>query len=179
MGRRSTLAAAAAVSVTPVVATRWCFPPLTIGVATAIALAWILGAAAFDMVWGQLPDSMLALSLGTVVMAAVVHPLRGSLAALPGSGGGAALWAVPLLAVHVAAPHALGFGDVKAAATIGALLGLALPLSAVGPGLLLAIGLAALVAIASGRRLIALGPFLAFGASVSLLVGPLVGGTMM
>lgn len=76
-----------------------------------------VGAALVDRAEGRIPDLLVAL-VAVVPLALMVT------GALPAGHLllGAALAAAPLLAVHLAVPAAMGFGDVKLAAALGALL---------------------------------------------------------
>jgi len=107
-------------------------------------------------------------------MAAAAYVLQGSPAALPGIGYGAVMWAVPLLGVHLVVPDALGFGDVKAAAVVGATLGLVVSVNTIAAALVVAMATASIAGVTARRRTLALGPFLALGAATSLLVQPFV-----
>lgn len=175
MGRRLWFVAVAAISVGPVIATSVWWPDVTSGVATAISMSWSTGSAAFDMMRGQLPDVFIALALLPVVMAAALLPMQGRSTALPDIGYGAASWALPLVVVHLVSPGALGFGDVKASAVLGAALGLTLSAFAVAVSLVVALASASSVGLTTGRRTIALGPYLAGGALASLMVDRFVG----
>ena len=89
---------------------------------------------------------------------------------MAGIVSGALVMAMPLLALHVASPDAMGFGDVKAALVLGAAIGtIDWRLGAV------ALCLAALTGAAAGVlgrcRTIAFGPFLVFGAWTVVLAG--------
>lgn len=169
MGHRWLFVATAGASACAIAAASVWWPTATTGLATATSMLWISSAATFDMLWRLLPDAFLVLALIPVVMATAAHPL-GSSAALPDIGLGAATWSVPLLVAHLLAPGALGFGDVKAAAVVGATLGLTLSPWAVAVALVVAMGSAASIAVATHRPTIALGPYLAVGAMAVLLV---------
>ena len=82
--------------------------------------------------------------------------------------GGAAAMALPILALHLLSPASMGFGDVKAAALLGAAVGTVdWRLGAVA--LCLAALSGAAVGVLTRRRTIAFGPFLVLGAWLSLL----------
>lgn len=104
--------------------------------AVGVVLVWLLVLSAYDITQRRLPN-WLTLPGGAVILA--VSTLFGhGIAAVTGA---AALVAVYLL-VHLGAPAALGGGDVKLAAGVGALTGLFGPdvwvLAAVGAPLLTA-----------------------------------------
>ena len=85
---------------------------------------------------------------------------------------GALVLATPLLALHLIAPTSMGFGDVKAAAALGATLGLVQPELALWT-LCLASAITAAWGIARRVRHVALGPGLVVAAYIVLLVGRL------
>lgn len=128
-------------------------------VVIAIGLAPLVGAARVDLATGRLPDGLL-IPAGLVALTAVVDPL------VDASGvdvvSGAVLGAGPLLALHLISPTALGFGDVKAAAAGGALIGLIDPL-AMPIVLGIAAALTAIAAIIRRRRSLPFGPGLVAG----------------
>lgn len=139
------------------------------GVSIAVVVSVGGLAAVVDARSGRLPDRLLAL-------AAV--PLIGLLLHEAGTGHGsealrvAVLGAVacagPMFLVHVAAPRALGFGDVKLGALLGAALGLIDPRL----GLVVVCVAAAAtsgVGLARHRESLPLGPGLVLGAAVTLV----------
>jgi leader peptidase (prepilin peptidase)/N-methyltransferase len=168
MGRRFRMISAIGLSAIPVVASAAWWPTATSGIATVISMSWISGAAVFDRLCRRLPDALLALGGLAVVMAAAVHLLHGNSVAVASVGRSAAVWSFPFLVTHLVAPTALGFGDVKAAAVIGAALGLTLPVIASVAAMIVGMAAAASVGMASRRPTIALGPYLALGAIASL-----------
>jgi len=99
-----------------------------------------------------------------------------AIAAIGGDSGiagraamGAVLGSAPLATVWVMQPGRIGGGDVKLAATLGALVGTAHPLlavAAVGLGLVGSLG----IALATRRRRVPLGPALAVGAVVAIVL---------
>jgi leader peptidase (prepilin peptidase)/N-methyltransferase len=153
-------------------------PVVTTGIATAISIGWISVAAGLDRLWRQLPDALVVLAVLPTAMAAAVLTLQGSTTAVTGVGIGAAVWALPVLFVHLMAPAAVAFGDVKAAGVIGSTLGLTQSAAVVSGGLVVAVAVAvAVMTIGRSRRVdIALGPFLCLGAVASLAVASLVRG---
>jgi leader peptidase (prepilin peptidase) / N-methyltransferase len=99
-----------------------------------LGLGWLaVAAGTVDVLHGRLPDALTLPALPAALLLAV--PLGG--AAVPRAALGAGLLAGGYLAVRVLAPAALGAGDVKLAAGLGAALG-ALSLTAVLVGALLA-----------------------------------------
>ena len=75
----------------------------------------------------------------------------------------------PLLVVHVVSPSAMGFGDVKLAAALGAALG-SIDVRAALLALCVGTAATAVVGVARGRATMPLGPGLVVGSVVSLLV---------
>lgn len=143
------------------------------GVASAVSGAWILAAARVDMLCRQLPDALVALAVVPTAMASAVVTLQGSTTALVGSGLGAAAWGLPLLIGHVIAPGSLGFGDAKAAASIGAAIGLTQHLIVVASGLVVGLASAVTAGRRAGDRDLPLGPHLVAGAVAALAIGSL------
>ncbi len=157
--------ATATTAVTLIAAESWGAAGVLIGMVVAAGGL----AAVVDARSGRLPDRLLAL-------AAV--PLIGLLLHEAGTGqGGEALLAAvlgvvacagPMFLVHVAEPRALGFGDVKLGALLGAALG------PIDPRLGLAVVCVAAAAtsgvgLARRRESLPLGPGLVLGATVSLV----------
>jgi leader peptidase (prepilin peptidase)/N-methyltransferase len=132
---------------------------------------WISAAAGVDMMCRQLPDALVVLAFLPTAMAAAALTLQGSTTAITSIGIGAAIWAMPLVAIHAIAPAGVGFGDVKAAGAIGAVVGLTQQAVGVAAGLVAALVGAAVSGTRSAQRQFALGPFLVFGAVASLVVG--------
>lgn len=87
------------------------------GVAVACVLGWLTALTVYDVTQRRLPNA-LTVPGAAVVLAAAVLAGRGSGAAL-----GASALTMLYLVVHLAAPSAMGAGDVKLALGIGALTG--------------------------------------------------------
>lgn len=83
----------------------------------AAVLGWLAALCVFDITERRLPN-WLTVPGAMVMLAGAAVAGRG----VPAAGGGAALFAV-YLAVHLLAPTAMGAGDVKLAAGVGALTG--------------------------------------------------------
>jgi leader peptidase (prepilin peptidase)/N-methyltransferase len=99
-----------------------------------LGLGWLaVAAGAVDLVHGRLPDALTLPALPAALL--LIVPLGG--AALLRAALGAAALAAGYLLVRLVAPAALGAGDVKLAAPLGAVLG-AVSWSAVPIGALLA-----------------------------------------
>lgn len=125
-----------------------------------------------DLRTRRIPDRLLLAGvISAVVIAATIEIVDGRRPAVTMLLG-AVVAAVPLLAVHVAMPEGVGFGDVKFAAVTGALLG------AIAPGLAgVAVAVACLLAIFGAaarlwpRYSIPFGACLAVAALASLTAG--------
>jgi leader peptidase (prepilin peptidase) / N-methyltransferase len=85
--------------------------------AAVAVLAWLAGLSCYDIRYRRLPN-VLTLPGAAVILLAAALAGRG----LPALGGAAALAAMYLL-VHLAAPAAMGAGDVKLAIGLGGLAG--------------------------------------------------------
>lgn len=111
------LAALAAVVVAP--------PPL-VGLMVACALAFGIAAAVVDVQERRIPDVL----VGAIAAMAIVMLVRESFDGHATSASGsillaAAVMSVPVFVIHLVDPSAMGFGDVKLAAALGAVIGLA------------------------------------------------------
>lgn len=137
---------------------------------TGIVLACLLPAVLVDVIDRRLPDRLVTGAASIGVAALIVEVLLADLAIAPEDLAlGAAALAGPPLVIHLIAPGAMGFGDVKVALVAGAALGLTDPVLGLGA---LAIGSAgaAVVGLARGRRTVAFGPGLVGGAIVALIL---------
>lgn len=116
-----------------------------------LAVGWFaVAAGAVDVAAGRLPDALTLPALPVVLLLLV--PLGGS--AVGRAVAGAAVAVAAHLVVHLAAPAAMGAGDVKLAAPLGAVLAAASWEALVSAGLLAAVlsgALAATVLVARGR----------------------------
>ena len=142
--------------------------------AGAAAVALVVPAAVVDIDQRRLPDVWAGTSLGVLLVFLSVGAAIGQPLDVLQTAGGALAMAFPVLVLHLVSPVSMGFGDVKAAAVLGAAVGtIDWRLGAV------ALCLAALTGAAAGlsmrRRTIAFGPFLVFGAWFALLAsGPII-----
>ena len=138
-------------------------------VAGIAALAVGAVAAATDARTGRIPNRLVALAAAAaaagVVAVAVHHPT----AAVAGAVLGTVAFAGPLFVTHLATPAAIGFGDVKLAAALGAPLGLIDPRFGL-VALCIATGTTAIVGLARRRHSLPLGPALVLGAAAALLL---------
>ena len=139
------------------------------GVACLFAAVLVL-LAVVDLEQRRLPNVVVLPAL----IAAVALSDRPIAAALVGLAAFAVFWALSALGSRLYGPGALGMGDVKLAALLGAALGWPLAAYAMMGGVLLAGGFAAWLLL-SGRAgrgaLLPYGAFLAAGGIVTLVVG--------
>jgi leader peptidase (prepilin peptidase)/N-methyltransferase len=142
--------------------------------AVLAAMVPLAAAAVVDARHRRLPNRLVVLSAVPVALLCVLDPFVGRLSAIGSVGAGAVLLAGPLLAPHLIAPAAMGFGDVKAACSLGATLGL------IGPELsmwtlCIACGVTAGWGLARRQRHVALGPGLVLAALAVLVVSAVIG----
>jgi leader peptidase (prepilin peptidase)/N-methyltransferase len=129
-------------------------------------------AAATDWRTHRVPNLLVAVALVPALVAVLVVDDRTHL--LASLALGAAVMALPLLFVHLAAPAAMGFGDVKLAAALGAALGVLDPTLGV-PALAVAAGLTLIAAAWRRRTAMPFAPGLATGAWAALALAALEG----
>ncbi len=166
---RITTAASVIVTVTVAVAGGGGAAWGVLGVGIAVVLALGAVAARVDLREGRLPDA-LVLAGGTVgVATAVVATVQHGPSAAGAAAAGCAAFCVPLLAVHLASPDSMGFGDVKLGAVLGVVVGLLGWRWAV-LALAVASGVTVLAAAASWRRAVPFGPGLVAGATTSTVL---------
>jgi leader peptidase (prepilin peptidase)/N-methyltransferase len=135
--------------------------------ASGLAVAVLVPPALIDVHYRRLPNPWVGAAAITFVAAAVFQVALGRPVDASGAALGALVLTGPILALHLASPMAMGFGDVKAGLVLGACLG------AVGwelalAGLALAAGATSVTAIVRGRSIVAFGPGLVAGALVAL-----------
>jgi leader peptidase (prepilin peptidase) / N-methyltransferase len=141
----------------------------------ALATITIIPAAAAAVVdWRthRVPNLLVVLALVPVSAAGMLVADRTVL--LASIAVGAAAMALPLLLIHLFAPAAMGFGDVKLAAALGAALGVLEPRLAV-PALAAACGLTLLAALWKRRSALPFAPGLVGGTTAALALGALEG----
>lgn len=143
-------------------------------VALAVSIAAL--AATVDARSGRIPDAIVATAvLPTFVV--VVAAAAGSGSGRQAVGAallGALAFAAPLFISHMVSPRAIGFGDVKLAAALGAALGLVAP----GLGLValcIAAAATATFGVVTRRTSLPFGPGLVLGAIVALVVAGQLG----
>lgn len=140
--------------------------------ASGLAILALIPAALIDVRERRIPNTWVGLSGAVFVFSTALSALTGHDTKAVSIVAGALTLAVPLLALHLISPNAMGFGDVKAAVVLGAALG-AIDWQLSLAGLALAAGLAATVGTLSGVRTIAFGPFLVIGTTVALAANPI------
>jgi leader peptidase (prepilin peptidase)/N-methyltransferase len=136
-------------------------------IVTVVVIGAIAGL--IDARTGRIPDRLVALASMPTLLVVAWATLDGSGPyALAAVVLGALVFALPLLVVHVVSPDALGFGDVKLAAALGAALGL-LDARLGVLALCVAAALTAVVGLATRRHALPLGPGLVLGTAVALI----------
>lgn len=139
----------------------------------ALTVAVLVPAAVIDVRERRLPDRIVGAAAIVLSVAIAVGWIAGAEIDLFGIAVGAIAVGGPLLVLHLASPDAMGFGDVKLAAVLGAAIGTIdwqLGLLA----LTLAAGAGAAVGIARRSRTIAFGPFLVAGAVAVLFIAAVI-----
>jgi leader peptidase (prepilin peptidase)/N-methyltransferase len=139
------------------------------GVMAAALLAVLVVLSAIDLRWRLLPNRIVLPATAIALLGQLAISPAGTPVALAAALGAGALLLLP----NLLNPAGIGMGDVKLAALLGAALGTAV-VSALLVGFL-AMGAAAGALLvrhgrAAGQKTIPLGPFLAFGAAVAVLV---------
>jgi leader peptidase (prepilin peptidase) / N-methyltransferase len=141
----------------------------------AAAVALLVPAAVVDVHRRRLPDIWVAAALTALVTTLAVGSAIGRPTdvnpTITGVLGGSVAMALPVLVLHLVSPSSMGFGDVKAAAVLGAAVGTIdwrLGAIALCVGALVGAG----VGLGTRRHTIAFGPFLVFGAWLALLAHP-------
>lgn len=136
-------------------------------VASGLAVTVLVPAALIDVHHRRLPNRWVAAAALTFVAAVLIGLGVGDGSDVGGAGLGMIALAGPLLVLHVVSPTSMGFGDVKAAAVLGACLGV-IDWQLALAGLALAAGLTSVVAIVRHRSVVAFGPGLVAGALIAL-----------
>ena len=143
---------------------------LATGAATALDAGLVLRGAALGLVVLAAAEDLRSRRIrNSLVVPALLLSLLGA-PELTSAGLGALLAPLPLLALSVLAPHAMGMGDVKLTAPAGALVGLS-GVTSLWLGTALAGGILSVIAfIRGGRRAtLAYGPAIALGLLATLL----------
>lgn len=173
-GTRPTIAAVITIAATAVAAPAVAAGSGWVPSPAALAIATLVPAAVVDAEQHRIPDFWIGAATIALVVTMTITGAAGGHVDIVGTLMGAAAMCVPIMALHLVSPAAMGFGDVKTSVVLGAALGtvdwrlapVALCLAAFG---------GAGVGLAGRRRTIAFGPFLVFGAWAVLLThGPVV-----
>lgn len=135
----------------------------------AITLAVAVLAASADAATGRLPDRLVALAAVPTFVVVAAQLVRGAGADTASDVVvGIIAFAGPLLVAHLASPAAMGFGDVKLAAVLGASIGLVDPIAPL-LALCLASAITVVVATVRSRTAVPFGPGLVVGSGLALL----------
>ncbi len=142
--------------------------------AGAAAIGLLVPAAVVDIQQRRLPDAWVAAATALLVAVLSVGAAIGQPLDVWQVLAAALAMALPVLVLHLVSPASMGFGDVKASAVLGAAVGtIDWRLGAVA--LCIAALTGATAGLFIGRRSIAFGPFLVFGAWFALLAsGPII-----
>jgi leader peptidase (prepilin peptidase) / N-methyltransferase len=139
------------------------------GVMAAALLAVLVVLSAIDLRWRLLPNRIVLPATAVALLGQLAISPAGAPVAMAAALGAGALLLLP----NVLNPAGIGMGDVKLAALLGAALGTAV-VSALFVGFLAMGAAAGALLVRHGRaarqKAIPLGPFLAFGAAVAVLV---------
>jgi leader peptidase (prepilin peptidase) / N-methyltransferase len=141
--------------------------------ASAIAVIVLVPAALVDIRCHRLPDAWVLLAATLFLGGLGVSAAWGRPFDLGAIAIGSLVMAVPLLAMHLWSPEAMGFGDVKAAVVLGAALG-AVGWELAVSALALAAGFSATVGLMRRAPTIAFGPGLVIGAVTALAIHDLL-----
>jgi leader peptidase (prepilin peptidase)/N-methyltransferase len=137
-------------------------------------LAPAAAAAIVDARDGRIPDRLVVLVALPPLLAVIVGAATGRAEAISGATLlGAALFALPLLLTHLLASDAMGFGDVKLAAALGAGLGLIDPRASI-VALCIASAATATVGVYLRRASLPFGPGMVVGTSACVVVAAAV-----
>jgi leader peptidase (prepilin peptidase) / N-methyltransferase len=116
-----------------------------VAVVVAAALLPMIAAARVDEREHRIPNRLVLASVVPLALLAVVSLLAADASTVTAMAAGAALMSGPLVVLHMSSPGSMGFGDVKAAAALGAAVGLVHPTVA-----LWTLCLASAIAVARG-----------------------------
>ncbi|HJX86302.1 MAG TPA: A24 family peptidase, partial [Gemmatimonadales bacterium] len=151
----------------------WWFGPGLAAVAGAVFFTILLGIAVTDARAYIIPDEF---SLGGLVIGLVLAALAGwnsfLVAALGAAVGFGLLWLVAVGGTWLFKQEAMGGGDIKMMAMVGAFVGWKGVLLTVFLGALLGSLIFVPLTLAGSKRLVPFGIFLALGAAAAYLVGP-------
>ena len=147
----------------------------TTGLMVAATTAVCALAALVDARSRRIPNLLVAVAAVPIFAVVMLAAVAGSGAqALAAVALGGLAFAGPVSIVHVLTPEAMGFGDVKLAAVLGAALGLVEPRLGL-LALCVASAVTAVVGVAWRRSALPFGPGLVLGATVALLIAGQLG----
>jgi leader peptidase (prepilin peptidase)/N-methyltransferase len=126
------------------------------------AMAAATTAAAIDVTSGRIPDRLVIATSIPLLMIAASEFAAGRAGVAAGLLLGALAIGSPVVVVHLAVPAAMGFGDVKLGAVVGAAVGLVDARFGL-VALSVAAGSTAVVGLGAGRRDLPFGPGLVVG----------------
>ncbi len=143
---------------------------LRVPVASALAIVTLLPAFLVDVIERRLPNRMVANAAIVVAIAITIGHVASVSVRFGDVFVGMGAMVIPLLAIHLVAPKAMGFGDVKIGVVLGAGLGLVDPSYSL---IALLIASAGTAAVGLVRRLdrLPFGPGLIIGSSLALTIG--------
>lgn len=142
--------------------------------ASGLAIALMTPAALVDWHQRRLPDAIVLTAATIFALACLAANASGTTLSQAGIALGLAVFAGPLLILHLAAPNSMGFGDVKAAAVLGMAIG-AVDWGLTAWALTAAAASTAVVGIVRRRSTLPLGPGLVAGALSAVLAPALFG----
>lgn len=139
----------------------------------ALAVGAMVPAALVDARERRLPDALVGSSAVVLAVATVTSWAVGQPVPFTSMLLGALVLGAPILALHLASPASMGFGDVKAGLVLGAAVGTA-DWRACLVALFVASGVGGVSGIVRRQPTIAFGVFLVVGSAIALVVDPLV-----
>jgi len=96
---------------------------LDVPIASGVAALAMIPAAIVDAREQRIPDGLVALAAVLFAVLLTLSVALGTAVSIRSVLAGGAVMTVPILALHLTSPAAMGFGDVKAAAVLGMALG--------------------------------------------------------
>ena len=142
--------------------------------ASGLTIATLVPAALVDWHQRRLPDAVVLTAAVAFAFASLAVAASGTNTSVASVALGVAMFAGPLLVVHLASPRSMGFGDVKAAAVLGAAVG-AVDWGLAPWALTAAAATAAIIGVARRRATVPFGPSLVAGALSVILATAALG----
>ncbi len=146
-------------------------------VASVVTVGALLPAVVADIYTQRLPNALVGVAAITLTGALTIETIGGAEWPATSVAAGLAAATAPMLVLHLVSPGAMGFGDVKTAAVLGAAMGVADWRLALAM-LALAAGGAVIVATIARLRSIPFGPPLVVAAAAVLAAQPDVLGVL-